>query len=70
MPKRTFLIFKDKQEREKALDFLTTTNIAYQSNTVIEINKPCFISFAPKTFIKNCIDLYIGDTFINQYSKF
>lgn len=69
MARRTFLIFKDKQEREKALDFLTKTKIAYQCNVVREKDKPCFISFAPKTFIKNCIDLYLGDTFINQYSK-
>lgn len=70
MAKRTYLIFKDKQAREKALDFLTKTNIAYQCNVVREKDRPCFISFTPKAFIKNCINLYLDGLFVNQYSKF
>lgn len=68
--KRTYLIFKNKAIRDKAIDFLVKTNLNFQTNIVKEDNKPCFISFAPKVYRNSYIDLYLSDLFVNSFSTF
>jgi hypothetical protein len=67
--KRTFLVFRSKQERDKAIDFLIKTDIRYEYNVCKTENSLCWISFSPKTFVKNCIDLYLNGLFFNSFSK-
>jgi hypothetical protein len=67
--KRTYIIFETKAQREKALDFLTRTNIKYLCNVSREASKPCWLSFSPKTFIKNCIDLYLDGLYVNSFTQ-
>jgi hypothetical protein len=62
-------VFKNKQERNKAIDFLVKTEIPYEYNVCKTENSPCWISFSPKTFVKNCLDLHLDGLFFNSFSK-
>ncbi len=66
--KKTYLLFENKQEREKAINFLIHTNIKYQSN-VSNGNSPCWIRFKPSDIITHCIDLYLNGLYFNSFSK-
>ena len=64
---RTYLIFANKLDREKAIDFLVRTSIKYTYN--VANDGFCWISFAPSVFIKRNVDLNLNGLFINQFSK-
>ena len=67
--KRTYIVFENSEKRESAFDFLTHTNLKYKANVCNDKNKPCWISFSPKAFVKNCIDLYLNGIYANSFTK-
>lgn len=66
--KRTYLIFNNKKAREEAIEFLLSLNVNFQCNVIKEADKPCWLSVAPRVFVKNCIDLYLSGTYTNSFS--
>ena len=67
---RTYIIFKSKEAREAAIDFLLKLNVNFQCNVIKEADKPCWLSVAPRIFSKNCLDLYLSGMYANCYSSF
>lgn len=66
MKKRTFFVFKTKDEQRTAIDILLAMRIKFTYN--LKSANYYFISIAPKIALKKMLDLYLFD-YVNYFSK-